>query len=81
MKTGKLVLTITTHILTGYGHIFPITASGKLVCILYSFIGIPLLLIFMTDVSEMMAGHVTYIYRYVSACATPDATPPTLPRG
>ena len=41
------------------------TATGKLVCILYSFIGIPLLLIFMTDVSEMMTDQVTYIYRCV----------------
>ena len=40
------------------------TATGKLVCIIYSFIGIPLLLIFMTDISEAMTKHVTYIYRY-----------------
>ena len=39
------------------------TATGKLVCIIYSFIGIPLLLIFMTDISEAMTKHVTYIYR------------------
>ena len=63
MKTRPVVL--TAHVLTGYGHIFPITATGKLVCIVYSFVGIPLLLIFMTDVSEMMAEHVTYIYRCV----------------
>ena len=63
MKTRPVVH--TAHFLTGYGHIFPITATGKLVCIVYSFVGIPLLLIFMTDVSEMMAEHVTYIYRCV----------------
>ena len=39
------------------------TATGKLVCIIYSFIGIPLLLIFMTDISEAMTKHVIYIYR------------------
>ena len=51
------------YIPPGYGHIFPMTATGKLVCIIYSFIGIPLLLIFMTDISEAMTKHVTYIYR------------------
>lgn len=58
----SLLFTITIITTIGYGHIFPMTATGKLVCIIYSFIGIPLLLIFMTDISEAMTKHVTYIY-------------------
>ena len=34
----------------GYGHIAPATTTGRLFCILYSLIGIPLLLVFMSQV-------------------------------
>ena len=36
----------------GYGHISPGTTNGKIFCILYSLIGIPLLLVFMTQVLQ-----------------------------
>ena len=37
----------------GYGHIAPATTSGRLFCILYSLIGIPLLLVFMSQVQKL----------------------------
>jgi hypothetical protein len=52
-------------IISGYGHIFPVTEPGMLFCILYALIGIPLLLVWMTDVSELMSAGVTYTYRLV----------------
>ena len=41
----------------GYGHISPGTKEGKLFCILYSLIGIPLLLVFMSQVSLLIFVH------------------------
>ena len=41
----------------GYGHIAPATTTGRLFCILYSLIGIPLLLVFMSQVG-------LYLYLY-----------------
>ncbi len=32
----------------GYGHVTPLTSTGKLFCILYSVLGIPFTLIFLT---------------------------------
>ena len=45
----------------GYGHIAPATTTGRLFCILYSLIGIPLLLVFMSQVG-------LYLYLYFQSC-------------
>ena len=46
----------------GYGHIFPTTFYGKLFCMIYSIVGIPLLLVFMADIGDLLAKGVRYSY-------------------
>ena len=46
----SVLFTITIMTTVGYGHIAPQTMNGKIFCIMYSLIGIPLLLVFMTQV-------------------------------
>merc|ERR1719384_421995 len=46
----------------GYGHIAPATTTGRLFCILYSLIGIPLLLVFMSQIGDWMAISFRWLY-------------------
>ncbi|XP_013380998.1 uncharacterized protein LOC106152065 [Lingula anatina] len=59
-------LTVVTTI--GYGHIAPRTMWGKLVCIAYAVLGIPLTLLFLTNIGDVMADIFRYIYAKVCCC-------------
>ena len=48
---------------TGYGHIFPVTTVGKLVCIIYTLVGCMLFISFLANVSEIMSRGIKRIYR------------------
>lgn len=39
----------------GYGEIYPVTMPGKVMCVLYAMVGIPLMLLVITDVGDIMA--------------------------
>ncbi|KAK7816156.1 hypothetical protein U0070_023639 [Myodes glareolus] len=44
---------------TGYGHTVPLSDGGKAFCIIYSVIGIPFTLLFLTAVVQRVTVHVT----------------------
>ncbi|TRY67796.1 hypothetical protein TCAL_15883 [Tigriopus californicus] len=58
----SLLFTITIMTTIGYGHISPKTFGGKLFCIGYALVGIPLLLVFMKDIGDLMADGVRWMY-------------------
>ena len=43
---------------SGYGHLSPETEGGKVVCIFYSLIGVPLNLILIGALAQLLKGHV-----------------------
>jgi len=62
---SALLFTVTIMTTVGYGHIAPQTDSGKLFCIVYALIGIPLMLVFMGTIGQWMAYTFKWFYSRV----------------
>uniref|UniRef100_A0A8C8LM98 Potassium channel domain-containing protein n=1 Tax=Oncorhynchus tshawytscha TaxID=74940 RepID=A0A8C8LM98_ONCTS len=60
----------TVFTTVGYGEIYPVTLNGKVVCILYAMVGIPLMLLVITDVGDLMAVLLSraYIHLHTLFC-------------
>ena len=52
--------------ITGYGNIAPKTFWGRLVCIAYAVLGIPLMLLMLANIGEITAN--VFRYAYVNVC-------------
>ncbi|XP_054653135.1 potassium channel subfamily K member 18 [Dunckerocampus dactyliophorus] len=52
---GSLFFCCTVFTTVGYGHIYPVTLSGKVACVLYAMVGIPLMLLVILDVGDFLA--------------------------
>ncbi|KAL4641117.1 potassium channel subfamily K member 18-like [Arapaima gigas] len=52
---GSLFFCCTVFTTVGYGEMFPVTLPGKLFCIVYAMVGIPLMLLVITDVGDILA--------------------------
>ncbi|XP_059981508.1 potassium channel subfamily K member 1 [Lagenorhynchus albirostris] len=57
--TSALFFASTVLSTTGYGHTVPLSDGGKAFCIIYSVIGIPFTLLFLTAVVQRVTIHVT----------------------
>ncbi|EAW69989.1 potassium channel subfamily K member 1 isoform X1 [Cebus imitator] len=57
--TSALFFASTVLSTTGYGHTVPLSDGGKAFCIIYSVIGIPFTLLFLTAVVQRITVHVT----------------------
>ncbi|XP_071484094.1 potassium channel subfamily K member 15-like [Diadema antillarum] len=52
---NSLLFCMTTTTTIGYGHLVPHTTAGKVLCIFYTWIGIPLTLLLLADIGYHMA--------------------------
>uniref|UniRef100_A0A8C9V795 Potassium channel domain-containing protein n=1 Tax=Scleropages formosus TaxID=113540 RepID=A0A8C9V795_SCLFO len=52
---SSLFFCCTVFTTVGYGEMFPVTLPGKLFCIVYAMVGIPLMLLVITDVGDILA--------------------------
>ncbi|KAJ2943035.1 hypothetical protein O0L34_g15228 [Tuta absoluta] len=59
-------LTVITTI--GYGHLSPRTNWGKVVTVFYSLLGMPLFLLYLTNVGELLARWCKWLYALICLC-------------
>ncbi|KAH7957561.1 hypothetical protein HPB52_020141 [Rhipicephalus sanguineus] len=52
----------------GYGNIAPRTNWGKIVTILYAIVGIPLMLLYLTNIGDILAKAFRYVYGKLCTC-------------
>ncbi|XP_063047356.1 potassium channel subfamily K member 18 [Engraulis encrasicolus] len=62
---GSLFFCCTVFTTVGYGEIYPVTVAGKLLCILYAMVGIPLMLLVITDVGDLLARLFSRAYHHL----------------
>lgn len=54
--------------ISGYGNIYPRTLEGKLTTIIYAIIGMPLFLLYLSNIGDVMARSFKWIYANVCLC-------------
>ncbi|XP_061914980.1 potassium channel subfamily K member 18 [Entelurus aequoreus] len=65
---GSLFFCCTVFTTVGYGHIYPVTLLGKVACMLYAMVGIPLMLLVILDVGDFLAALTYQAYVRFHAC-------------
>ncbi|XP_067948770.1 TWiK family of potassium channels protein 18-like [Watersipora subatra] len=66
--SGSLVFAMTVTTTIGYGVIAPKTPWGRLVCIAYAILGMPIMLICLANVGDIMADIFRFAYATVCCC-------------
>ena len=51
------------HLITGYGHIYPLTLMGQLFTIIYALFALGVFFLILANISSAFANGLTYIYR------------------
>lgn len=82
---NTLLFTITIMTTVGYGHIAPGTSNGKMFCMIYALIGVPLYIMFMAQIGDWMATTFRWFYsrvlcRWCRARRRDSELPPELDR-
>ncbi|KAB5562005.1 hypothetical protein PHYPO_G00013000 [Pangasianodon hypophthalmus] len=60
---GSLFFCCTVFTTVGYGEIYPVTGTGRVACIIYAMLGIPLMLLVISDVGDILAMLVSNAYQ------------------
>ncbi|XP_016319065.1 potassium channel subfamily K member 18-like [Sinocyclocheilus anshuiensis] len=63
---GSLFFCCTLFTTVGYGRMYPVTYEGKVACILYAMVGIPLMLLVISDVGDILAVLLSKAYTRLS---------------
>ncbi|XP_022238374.1 TWiK family of potassium channels protein 7-like [Limulus polyphemus] len=70
--SGAFLYSLTVITTIGYGNIAPRTDWGKLVTIVYAIIGIPLMLLYLTNIGDILAKSFRYVYRRMCTCKSSE---------
>lgn len=71
---AAIMYCITVYTTIGYGNLTPKTGYGKLATVLYALLGIPLMLLYMSNVGEVLATSFKYTHNKMCRCRRRNAT-------
>jgi len=66
--SGALLYSITVITTIGYGHIVPTTSIGKIVSIFYAVLGVPLFLLYLSNIGNILATSFKWTYSRICKC-------------
>lgn len=70
--SGAFLYSLTVITTIGYGNIAPRTNWGKIATIVYAIVGIPLMLLYLTNIGDIMAKSFRYVYGRICSCQPND---------
>nr|CAH7766888.1 unnamed protein product [Callosobruchus chinensis] len=65
---GAFLYSLTVITTIGYGNIFPHTPVGKITTIVYAIVGMPLFLLYLSNIGDIMARSFKWIYANCCLC-------------
>ncbi|KAL7641760.1 UNVERIFIED_CONTAM: hypothetical protein RMT77_007634 [Armadillidium vulgare] len=71
---NSLFYCVTAITTIGYGHIYPRTTHGRMVTIVYSLFGIPLMLLCLNNIGDSMASTFRFTYKRIFCCKAQKST-------
>uniref|UniRef100_A0A8C6WQ18 Potassium channel, subfamily K, member 18 n=1 Tax=Neogobius melanostomus TaxID=47308 RepID=A0A8C6WQ18_9GOBI len=72
--TSSMFFCCTVFTTVGYGALYPVTPLGKVACVGYAMVGVPLMLLVILDVGDFLALVMTHSYDLQTHCTLEDGT-------